>query len=407
MKTYKYPFMKMNVPYILIFPAFFLFSSSFASSSLGNSVSYNKKGNSLYMNNKKQPLYFQADSEKIWSATITGDSIHVEFDYLSPGIEQSSCTFKRSEFTELGKVGTKNFNIRRDAGTINFNGLLQQSVGNGYYKFVPNNDYKEIAQKICGHNISKQSLFSFLIFDIKRNYLEMLIKNGVTKLTESQIIQFHSYDIDSEDVSFWKKRGFKSLSAEQLISNKIFKLNSDSDLNSKGTLVSLNSDLSEVFSSYVNDNPGIMSFWKAAGFKNITPQQAVSAKIFHIDSVYVSLVQRLGYSDITFDQLMTVKSMSLENDIVFWKKAGFLNITIYQMVSAKIFQIDGDYINSIQKAGYPDITFDQLMTFKSLGINSDYIEKIRYLHKADSRTVKKDYRLTYEDIIKFKILNRE
>src|ERR1700679_4132969 len=82
------------------------------------------------------------DTEKIWSATINKDTIHVEFDYLSAGIDRSSTWFLVKAFSGLSYSTSHNFFVTCDAGSIYFSGVLQKGEGHGRYKFIPNKDYR-------------------------------------------------------------------------------------------------------------------------------------------------------------------------------------------------------------------------------------------------------------------------
>jgi len=105
-----------------------------------------------------------------WFATIKGDKIRIEFRADSNdeyhGWSNNS-DFKLSDFPSLPRGQKGEFSLKREAGTIVFNGVFDDDMGFGSYKFTPNNEFVDYIKSTGVTDVNDRSAFNFFMADLK------------------------------------------------------------------------------------------------------------------------------------------------------------------------------------------------------------------------------------------------
>jgi hypothetical protein len=289
-----------------------------------------------------------AKVEGQWYATLKKDSVEMVFRSVTDThIWNSGGNFLKTELSSIpfDKMGT--FSVTRDAGTMVFNGTFDGDGGVGHFKFIPNKKYIEYVSTIQQGKYDEHNVMDMMTIDVSTDYLRAIVSYGYTDV---------------------KAGTFEAL--------KYFRV-------SKGDLY----------------------FWKHSGVKDVNVDELYIAKIYHMDSTFVRSVQNLVSGEITFQQLITLKSKGITPEyirsIVQAKRANraagdtaWIRPDLADVIHSKFEDVDSTYIRSIAATGF-NLPEDKLYQFKRAGITPGYINEIKAM----------GYNPTYEDMLGIKHFN--
>ena len=283
--------------------------------------------------------------EGLWFATRKRDTIAMEFkNIIKNHTWNDGGDFAVREFSSIPNGKKATFTVSRDGGTMIFNGSFDGDGGLGHFKFIPNKKYIAYLTTIEAGKFDEHDVLTLMVTDVSLQYLKAVADNGYTNIAAN---------------------AFGGL--------KYFKV-----------------------------SPADLRYWKHSGVKEITEMSLISAKINKIDSNYVRSIQKLGYRDITFQQLTILKNENITPEYIKSilqarqsgknnESAAADNPELSEIINAKYENLDSDYIRSIEACGY-NLTQQELSQFKRLGITAGDIKGLKQL----------GYNPTYNELISFK-----
>ncbi|HXB95276.1 MAG TPA: hypothetical protein VNU70_08965, partial [Puia sp.] len=103
------------------------------------------------------------DNPGVWSAYINNDKVHMQFGGHH---WNSSGSFLLSELGTLptGQAGT--FTVKREAGTITFNGKFAEKEGHGTYVFVEDPAFKSYLEQEGFKEVSEELMIHLFFTNI-------------------------------------------------------------------------------------------------------------------------------------------------------------------------------------------------------------------------------------------------
>lgn len=293
-------------------------------------------------------------TEGNWFATIKGNTINIQF--TSNEDDVSSNTFALSDFDNIPRDKQGTFTLKREAGTMSFNGKFEGEKGMGTYKFTSNTAYSAAMRKE-GIDITKDSdLMVFFMVNIKQSYVQMLKKNGFAKLDKDQLIPLAALKIDEAYIISIKEE-IKDIDLENLIPFK-----------------SLGID-----KAYIEEI-------RKAGYKDITADNIIAFKSQGIDAKYIADFHNStnANTDKGNDDIIAFKSMNIDQEFIeSFKKLGYNNLSNSDLLAMKSLNVTPEYIESFEKAGFKNIKTEDLFALKSQNITSDLIQQYKELGFSD------------------------
>src|SRR5258708_12365762 len=120
------------------------------------------------------------DNPGIWGALIYEDKAHSQFGGFH---WNSSSTFQLSELGTLpnGKEGS--FVVKRDPGTVTFNGIFAGNKGHGTYIFEENAEFRAYLQQQGFKDINEELMIHLFFTNINKAYLGSMKDNAHTGVT--------------------------------------------------------------------------------------------------------------------------------------------------------------------------------------------------------------------------------
>lgn len=332
-----------------------------------------------------------------WFATIKGSTINIQFKSDEKDI--SSSTFELSDFDNLPRDKQGVFLLKREAGTMTFTGKFEGDRGMGTYKFTANKEYSTAMVKEGIDVVKDTDLMVFFMVNIKQSYVQMLKKNGYTKLDKDQLIPLAALNINEAYITSIKQAipdmdlenmiPFKSLGVDKAYIEEI--RNAGYKDLSPDNIIALKSQ--GINGKYIADFRNSTKTDKTNGNNDDKGNDAdiIAFKSLNIDQEFINSFKKIGYNDLSNSDLMAMKSLNVTPEYInSFQKVGFKNISVSDLMAMKSLNITPEYINSFQKAGYKNISASDLMALKSQNITPDLIQQYKDLGFSD---------LNLEDVI--------
>lgn len=338
-----------------------------------------------------------------WFATIKGEKVRMEF--RNEGDEHNwsnSDDFKVSDFSAFPKDTKGDFTLKRDAGTILFNGKFDGDEGYGHYKFSADESFTEYLKGQGITTIDNNDRFTFFIVNLKRGYIEMLKANGYNHLSKDDLISMAALKVDEPYIKFWKELGYH-LSSNDLVSGKALGIDKDYvEEIEKAGYKHLSFDQLVSFKAQGIDAKYISSLKRAKGNNGEAntlpkPDELSSYKALNVDSTYIRGLEEAGYHNLPMDQLTSLKAVGVTPEYVkSMASIGYKDLSANDLQSFKALGVTPEYVKTFSDAGYKNIPADQLTSLKALGIEPGFAKSFQALGYKD---------IQLEDLTSLKSLN--
>jgi len=358
-------------------------------------------------------------SQGTWFATIKGEKVRMEFRNDEDDHNWSNNdSFLLSEFSPLPKDTKGDFTLKRDAGTVLFNGKFDGDEGYGHYKFTADKGFTDYLKNEGISGIEENDEFAFFIINIKKEYVAMLKTNGYSHLGKNDLISMGALKVDEPFIKFWKQEGYNHMTPNELVSAKALGINKEyvHEIREAGYR---NIDFNQLtsFKALGIDGKYIGSLKKANakltkdGGESEMPraEDITSYKAMNIDSAYVRDLKNAGYDNVPFNELSSMKAVGVTPEYAKSLAAlGYKNLSANELVSLKSLGINPEYIKNVGELGYKNLSANELMSFKSLGVNAEFIKSFNdvgyknipanELTSLKALGIKPDYLKGFEDM---------
>lgn len=329
-------------------------------------------------------------TEGYWFAVIKDDKVNIRFSdekIEADGFDlKSGHSFNGNSFTlaELGTLprGTSGtFTITREAGKMELTGKFEGNTGMGTYKFMADKAFVDFMSAELKEKLDEDDQLAFFFINIRKDYLQMLKKEGFTSISKDEIIPMAAMKIDAAYIKSIKDAGFKDVEMEELIPLKALGVDGayikeirDAGLKNVDLdkLVSLKAQ--GIGKAYITK----MKKLKGKEGKELDEDDAddlVSYKAMGIDEEFVNSFKAVGYNDLPQDQLIAFKALGVTPEYIkSWQAAGFKNIDADELTGMKSQNVTPEYMKSFTDLGYKNIEPENLVAFRALGVTPEYVK---------------------------------
>ena len=92
---------------------------------------------------------------------------------------------------------------------------------------------------------------------------------------------------------------------------------------------------------------------------------------------YIAELRRLGYTNLTVDELIDLKSHGVSIEFIEGLKSeGLANLSVEQLLKLRAHGIQPDLIRSLKASGYSNLGMEQLLTLRMHGITPQYVSEM-------------------------------
>lgn len=316
-----------------------------------------------------------------WTAEIDGDSLQVTMfvghsgrdshRYMNNimGFTEPLVTFAGLSSTEAKtNAANVNFEMRRPAGTIAFDGRFSDGTGAGHFRFTPDPAFLREMETLgysgftddqllvfTAHSFSPQTIRDLrsmgyqptqrevediAIFRITADLLREYARLGYPSLRLREAVDMRVGHVDAAFIAGMRELGYNELSARQI-----------ADMGVLG-----------VKPSYIRE-------LQNAGLRDVPARQLTDLRVGHVTAERVTQYRRLGYDNLSASQLSEMGIHGVTPKLIEeFRTLGYDRLPVRQLVEMKIFGVTPDYVRRINSRGYDNVPLDKLMKMKQSGL---------------------------------------
>jgi len=210
------------------------------------------------------------------------------------------------------------FELRRPAGVIAFEGRVANGTGAGHFHFTPSESFV--------HDMDALGYIGF---------------------SDDQLLVFAAHDFSPQTIRDLRDMGYQPTQRE-VEEIAIFRI-----------------------------TPDFLREMAKAGYANLTLREAVNFRVGRVDAAYITQMRELGYGNLPARQLADLAVIGVTPAFVReMRAAGLTDLTTHQLTDLKVGNVSAKRIEEYRKLGYDKLTARQLTDMKVFGVTPDYIRKL-------------------------------
>jgi len=163
------------------------------------------------------------------------------------------------------------------------------------------------------------------------------------------------YDVDLDKMINMKIQGITPEYAREMSGAGFGKLSADDLISCK---------IQGVTPEYIAD-------LKKQGFQVDDVKEAVSFRIFNVTPEFVSGMKAAGFDNLSSKQLLNMRIQGATPEYARTLKQKFPGVTAEDIVQARIFHIDDDFIAQASRHGFTNLPFKKLVQLRISGLLDD------------------------------------
>ena len=255
-----------------------------------------------------------------------------------------------------GAGGAAQFRLRRDAGTLNFEGTFRGGVGAGTFSYTPNPNFPaELAKRGFTRPTAREQ-YQMTRHDVGFAFLDELNKQGYAKTTTSELVRAGQHGVDAEYVRDMATAGYR--------------------LGSLGALVTLRDH--GVTAAYVREMGD-------QGFKGLPADELRRARDHGVTAEFVREMRDGGYTSMTMEQLIRTRDHGVTGEYVrAMREAGYGSAKLEELVNARDHGVTAEFVRDVGAAGYSKLPLADLVRARDHGISAEYVREMRKLGHSGS-----------------------
>ena len=125
-----------------------------------------------------------------------------------------------------------------------------------------------------------------------------------------------------------------------------------------------------------------------------TFEELISARIFRVDRQQVESLRASGAKDLPIKKLVEYRIFKIDADYIGEMRKSFPNIDLDKMVAMRIHKATPEFAREMAALGYGNLDADKLVEFRIQGVTPEYIREMRELGLKD---------LTADQLVQFRI----
>jgi hypothetical protein len=271
----------------------------------------------------------------------------------------SSDDFTATDFDGLHRPTSSadvaaSFRMVRDAGTITFEGQLNDSGGSGRFAFQSNPDYLAALAKMGYATPMADEAFALAVHDVSRKFMGELASLGYTKLPLDDLISMKIHGATPQFIRALEALGYDHLAADDLVSMRIH-----------------------------GATPEFIQEIKAAGYDHLSADDLVSMRIHGVTPDFIKEMKGLaGGERLEADDLVSLRIHGATPEFVHEMEGlGYHGLSADDVVSMRIHGVTPDFVRDLQALGYKDVSADDLVSMRIHGVSVDYVKRMKARYK--------------------------
>lgn len=253
-----------------------------------------------------------------------------------------------------GSGGPVKFSLRREAGTIEFEGTIRSGVGGGTFTFTPSATFASDMAKRGYERPTADDQYRLAMGNIGATYLDELQSQRYAKPSLDSLVRAGDHGVSLEYLQGMGRAGYKLGELESLVRTRDHGV-----------------------------TPRYVTGLADAGYKGLTAEELVRARDHGVDVEYVSAMHGSGFNKLSIEELVRARDHGVDADFIHGMASlGFGKADIEDLVNARDHGVDHGYAKSMRDMGH-DLTLHELVRTRDHGVTAEFAKAFRDLGYRD------------------------
>ncbi len=314
-----------------------------------------------------------------WAAQIAGDEVC--FD-INNSDEMRNWTWTMRECFFVNEIQgfsmgeDVSMQIKRDAGTLSFQGEMSKYSGAGTFEFRPDANFKKQLSEMGFGQPSDNEILVLFLNKTNVQFAEKLADNyDVDVLDELVVLSENGVDEEAlqKYETLLKNNGIESVDVSDLIeiSNQGFDEEViEQMINQKTTKAITTTSVSD-------DKGGLFEALQKYGYYNFTADDVVELSIHNFESDELERFKKLGYLNLKIDDLADFAIHGVTSDYAKKMIEADLGMpSAKTLVEMKIHGVSTYFVNDLSNYIGDELQFDKVIEAKIHGMNSSFAKEM-------------------------------
>jgi beta-lactamase regulating signal transducer with metallopeptidase domain len=245
-----------------------------------------------------------------------------------------------------GAGGPATFSIRRDAGTLTFEGTFRSGIGAGTYTFTPSATFPGELVKRGFRRPTSADQYALAKGDVGFAFIDELNAQNYARPDLAQLVSAAEHGVDLDYLRGMAHAGYRLGQIAALITARDHGV-----------------------------DPAYVSGMTALGYGPLSLDALVGARDHGIDPAYVRDLRELGYQP-TLDELIAARDHGIDSGYVHAMSGlGYPRLSLEAAIGARDHGIDPTYVGDLRQLGY-QLTIAQLTSARDHGVDPEFIRAL-------------------------------
>ena len=260
------------------------------------------------------------------------------------------------------------FQLKRDAGTFNFEGWFNQGNGSGHFTFAPDHTFAAQLTSQGYGSPTGEELLSLAMSDTGFALINELKAQGYERPTLDQLVAMGNHGVDVDYVQGLKSFGYQLKTIDYLVKMR------DHGVSLKfiGEMAALGyKNIEPDGLIRIRDHgvtPDFINEMVAAGYSQSSLDEWVMLRDHGVNSKYIKELDTLGYAHLLLDQLRQMRDHGVNPQFVQeLKQLGYDKVSVEQLIRLRDHGVTASFIQKMKERGYTNLSLDEFINLRDRG----------------------------------------
>jgi len=301
-----------------------------------------------------------------------------------------------------GPGGPVQFKIRRDAGTLTFEGVARNRTAAGTFAFSPDPSFPaELAKRGFAQPTAREQ-YQMARHDVGFAFIDELSKQGYAKPPTAELVRAGQHGVTATYLREMGTLGYRLGTLDPLITLRDHGVTPDyvrelAELGYK----QLSADSVRTARDH-GVTPEYVRGMRDGGYTSLTMDELVTARDHGATPEYVRELAESGYRNLPLPQLVAVRDHGVSGDYARQMRQLGFAVPVDELVRARDHGVTPDFARGLAALGHTKLTLDELIRLRDHGVTPEYAKALKGLGydavSADDLVMLRDHGLSAERI---------
>jgi beta-lactamase regulating signal transducer with metallopeptidase domain len=278
-----------------------------------------------------------------------------------------------------GAGGPVQFRITRDAGTLQFEGVLRNGIGAGTFSFTPNPAFPaELAKRGFARPTAREQ-YQLARADIGYAFLDELNRLGYAKPDTAGLVTAGQHGVDTTYVREMAALGYALGSLPPLVTLRDHGVGPEyvRGMAQEG-YAKLPADTLRQARDHGVD-PDYVKGMREAGYGSLPLEALVNARDHGVTPEFVRALAEGGHRGLPLDQVVRTRDHGVDPDYISGMRQLGYTLSVDELVQARDHGVDTKYVREMAALGFERTPIERLITARDHGVTPQYAKELKAL----------------------------